>query len=135
MGGRAGGGASGGMGKGSRAAAPVFTGGWSGNAADTSEIQIHAINKQTEKALNVKTVVSWGDGGGHIKDLWVPKSTVGKITNNKNGNGMTMTSRWRKVSVSRTPTRAIRCNLISRTTHNLPPKQGKIRAEMLKSTK
>ena len=91
MGGRAGGGASGGMGKGSRAAAPVFTGGWSGNAADTSEIQIHAINKQTEKALNVKTVVSWGDGGGHIKDLWVPKSTVGKITNNKNGNGMTMT--------------------------------------------
>ena len=91
MGGRSGGGAGGGMGSRSRAAAPVFTGGWSGSAADTSEIQIHAINKQTEKALNVKTVVSWGDGGGHIKDLWVPKSTVGKITNNKNGNGMTMT--------------------------------------------
>ena len=81
----------GGSSRGSRASAPVFTGGWSGDAAYTSEIQIHAINKQTEKAINVKTVVSWGDGGGHIKDLWVPKSTVGKITKNQNGNGMTMT--------------------------------------------
>ena len=92
MGARAGGG--GGAGMGSRSgggSTAVFQGGWSGSAADTSEIQIHAINKQTEKALNVKTIVSWGNGGGKEKDLWVPKSTVGKITKNSNGNGMTMT--------------------------------------------
>lgn len=93
MGGRAGGGASGGMGSRSRGGgvSTVFSGGWSGSAADTSEIQIHAINKQTEKAMNVKTIVSWGNGSGKEKDLWVPKSTIGKITKNSNGNGMTMT--------------------------------------------
>ena len=86
MGARSGGGGGAGMGSGSRGTT-VFTGGWSGSAADTSEIEVHAINKQTEKAINVKTPVSWGDGGTHIKDIWIPKSTVGKIEAGVNGNG------------------------------------------------
>ena len=103
MGGRAGGGASGGMGSRSRSggaknggSSTVFTGGWSGSSEYTSDIVIHAINKQTEKALNVKTVVSWGDGRGHVKDLWVPKSTVGTIKKNPGG---TMTMSMKKSMV------------------------------------
>ena len=90
MGGRAGGGASGGMGKGSRAATTVFKGGWSGSDRDTADIQIYAINKQTEKAINVKTLVEWGNGSAHEKDIWVPKSTVSKVTKTKSGSTMTL---------------------------------------------
>lgn len=57
----------------------VFQGGWSGSANDTSTIQISAVNKQTEKAINISTVVNWGEGGGRPKDLWIPKSQVGSI--------------------------------------------------------
>ena len=98
MGGRAGGGASGGMGSRSRAGAAkaaasgssngvtnLFKGGWNENSGETSEIQIHGINKQTEKALNVKTIVSWGNGSGKEKDLWVPKSTIGHIDKDSSG--------------------------------------------------
>ena len=85
MGGRAGGGAGGGMGSRSRAAAPVFTGGWSGSAADTSSIVINSIGRQTEKAVQVNTTVNWGSGGGRQKDIWVPKSTIANITKNPGG--------------------------------------------------
>ena len=50
----------------------VFKGGWSGSDRDTADIQIYAINKQTEKAINVKTLVEWGNGSSHEKDIWVP---------------------------------------------------------------
>lgn len=84
MGARSGG--SSGMGKGSRSGgSTVFTGGWSGGAADTSSIVINSVGRQTEKAIQVNTSVNWGDGGARPKDIWVPKSTIGRITKNKNG--------------------------------------------------
>ena len=67
----------------------VFTGNWSGNTAGTSTIQIYGINKETAKAINVKTAVEWGEGSAHIKDIWVPKSTITTITKDKSG-GMTL---------------------------------------------
>ena len=88
MGGRAGGGASGGMGSGSRSgggSTTVFKGGWSGSAADTSSIVINSIGKQTEKAMQVNVGVNWGSGSTKQKDIWVPKSTISKITKNKSG--------------------------------------------------
>ena len=82
MGGRAGGGAAGGMGRASRGGANpnvVFRGGWNGSDKDTAYIVINAINKETEKAINVKTLVDWAKGRAHEKDIWVPKSTIRKI--------------------------------------------------------
>ena len=85
MGARSGGGGGAGMGSGSRGVTNLFKGGWDENSGPTSEIQIHGINKQTEKALNVKTIVSWGNGSGKEKDLWVPKSTIGHIDKDSSG--------------------------------------------------
>ena len=81
-GGTRGGGASGRSGGGGKSSAPstVFTGGWTGSDKDTAEIIINGINKQTEKAINVKTLVDWAKGSAHVKDIWVPKSTISKIT-------------------------------------------------------
>lgn len=85
MGARSGGGGGAGMGGGSRGTT-VFTGGWSGSAADTSSIVINSIGKQTEKAMQVNVGVNWGSGTTHQKDIWVPKSTISKIAKNKSGN-------------------------------------------------
>ena len=95
MGGRAGGGASGGMGSRSRGGGnvTVFKGGWSGSADETSSIVVYGINKETEKAVNVKTLVSWAKGNAHEKDIWVPKSTISSIYKKKGEkatNGMMM---------------------------------------------
>lgn len=80
--GAAGGGRSSGGGGGSTT---VFKGGWSGSAADTSSIVINSIGKQTEKAMQVNVGVNWGSGSTKQKDIWVPKSTISKITKNKSG--------------------------------------------------
>ena len=96
MGGRAGGTGTGfgsrsggGLGKDRSGYPIVFKGGWSGSDKDTADIGIYAINKQTEKAINVKTGVDWAKGKMHIKDLWIPKSTISTIT--KTGsNSMTL---------------------------------------------
>lgn len=82
-GGTRGGGASGRSGGGG---STVFTGGWSGSAADTSSIVINSIGKQTEKAMQVNVSVNWGSGSTHQKDIWVPKSTISKVTKNMSGN-------------------------------------------------
>ncbi|MBP5589251.1 MAG: hypothetical protein J6X26_01805 [Bacteroidales bacterium] len=41
----------------------------------TTEI-LGTLLRETEKALLVRFIVSWGDGRGHEKDLWLPKSVV-----------------------------------------------------------
>lgn len=93
MGGRAGGGASGGMGSGSRGGSrAVFTGGWSGSAADTSSIVINSIGRQTEKAMQVNVSVNWGSGNTRPKDIWVPKSTIQNVTQQ----GKTLTLNMKK---------------------------------------
>lgn len=66
----------------------VFKGGWSGSAADTSSIVINSIGKQTEKAMQVNVGVNWGSGSTKQKDIWVPKSTISKITKDKSGGMM-----------------------------------------------
>lgn len=89
MGRGAGGGANGGMGSASRSGSTtVFKGGWSGSAADTSSIVINSIGKQTEKAMQVNVGVNWGSGSTKQKDIWVPKSTISKITKDKSGGMM-----------------------------------------------
>ena len=85
MGARSGGGGGAGMGSGSRGTTNLFKGGWDENSGPTSEIWINGINKQTEKAMNVNVGVSWGNGGNHNKDIWVPKSTIGHIDKDSSG--------------------------------------------------
>ena len=50
-------------------------GGFKWNEGGTSFF-INGINKETEKALNVSTNVSWNAGTPKQKDIWIPKSVV-----------------------------------------------------------
>lgn len=82
MGGRAGGGARSGGG-GAGGGRDLFTGGFKENMGPTGSIFIDSIGRQTEKAIQVSTAVSWAKGGARPKDIWVPKSQVVRITKNK----------------------------------------------------
>lgn len=73
----------------------VFTGGYQGSAKDTASIQIYNINKETDKALQVKTLVEWGSGSAHQKDIWVPKSTIANIQEHKGSDSKTLNmAKW-----------------------------------------
>ena len=68
----------------------VLKGGWSGSDKETAFIVINGINKETEKAVNVKTLVDWAKGKAHEKDIWVPKNTIKQIDKKPGSNTMTL---------------------------------------------
>ena len=49
---------------------------------NASEIKFNSITKETEKAICINVMVSWGDGNAKTKDVWFPKSTCEVIGSN-----------------------------------------------------
>ena len=86
MGGRAGGGASGGMGSRSR-------GGGGSTGAPFGEggrgLFINSIEQESEKALKVNTNVSWNAGKPKATSLWIPKSAIAGQGSMTSSNGST----------------------------------------------
>ena len=90
MGGRAGGGASGGMGSRSR--------GGGGSGAPFGEggrgLFINGIEQESEKALKINTDVSWNAGKPKATSLWVPKSAIAGQGSMKSGQKYVNVKDW-----------------------------------------
>ena len=86
MGGRAGGGASGGIGSRSRGGGSTGASFGEGGRG----LIINRIEQETEKAIKINTDVSWNDNRPKSVSLWVPKSAVagkGEMTSFDNQTG------------------------------------------------
>lgn len=44
--------------------------------ANTKEIKIFEVVKETEKAICAKLAVNWANGCNKVKDIWFPKSVA-----------------------------------------------------------
>ena len=99
MGARGGGGGRGGRGGAGGGSTTVFTGGFDASRGEVSNIVIGSIDRMTDKALQVTTLVNWANGSAKQKQIWVPKSTVVNVTKS-NGTLMLNMSKSMASSIS-----------------------------------